>query len=319
MKAEFYDINVRLNIYPQIRVPLKHAKSIKNRVFMKQSTKNKLLIGAHLSISKSLDDVFAQADELDATTLQLFTKSNRQWHAKPLAEDEIAAFRKAHKTHKSMPVVAHASYLINIGSPDHILVQKSTLALAEELTRCEQLGIPYLVLHPGAHLNTDLNACLERIAHSLKTILKTVPGDAMILLETMAGQGSTVGSNFKELGTILKAVDNPRLGVCLDTCHVFAAGYDFTTAEGYAHMWHEFGKEIGKRRLKAIHLNDSQKPCGSHVDRHCDIGTGAIGKEGFRLIMQDETLSHIPKILETPKESLDDDARNLDILRKLAQ
>lgn len=277
------------------------------------------LIGAHLSISKGLEDVFVQADELGATTLQLFTKSNRQWHAKPLTEDEIDIFKKNHKAHQYMPLVAHASYLINIGSPDDTLAQKSTKALVDELTRCEQLGIQYLVLHPGAHRDTDIGACLERIADNLKAVFKEAPGDSMILLETMAGQGSTIGSTFQELGTILKAVDNPRLGVCLDTCHVFAAGYDFTTPEGYAALWHEFGKEIGKRHLKVIHMNDSQKPCGSHVDRHCDIGTGAIGKEGFRLIMQDETLTHIPKILETPKESLDDDVRNLDALRKLAQ
>jgi deoxyribonuclease-4 len=142
----------------------------------------------------------------------------------------------------------------------------------------------------------------------------------MILLETMAGQGSTVGSTFEELGTILKrAHHNPRLGICLDTCHVFAAGYDFTTPEGYAQLWNEFDSKIGKHALKVIHLNDSQKPLGSHVDRHCDIGTGAIGNTGFRLIMQDTTLAHIPKILETPKESLDDDARNLDVLRRLAE
>ncbi len=286
---------------------------------MEKRSQPALLIGAHLSISKGLEDVFAQADELSATTLQLFTKSNRQWHAKPITEDEIAAFAQAHKAHQYMPLVAHASYLINIGSPDHTLAQRSTKALADELTRCEQLGIQYLVLHPGAHRDTDLDVCLERIAHNLKTVLKAVSGESMILLETMAGQGSTIGSTFRELGTILKAVDNPRLGICLDTCHVFAAGYDFTTPEGYKQMWHEFGAEIGKRHLKVIHMNDSQKPCGSHVDRHCDIGTGAIGKEGFRLIMQDETLAHIPKILETPKESLDDDARNLDTLRKLAQ
>jgi deoxyribonuclease-4 len=287
---------------------------------MKKSLNHEPLIGAHLSISKGLDDVFRQADELSCTTLQLFTKSGRQWHAKPLAELEIAAFKAAHKAHNHMPLVAHASYLINIGSPDATLAHKSTAALAEELERCEQLGIHYLVLHPGSHRETNIESCLERIAHNLTTVLHKVPGSAMILLETMAGQGSTVGSRFEELGAILKKTNhNPRLGVCLDTCHVFAAGYDFTTPEGYAKLWHEFDTQIGKRTLKVIHMNDSQKPCGSRIDRHCDIGTGAIGNAGFRMIMQDEALAHIPKILETPKESLDDDARNLDALRKLAR
>lgn len=285
---------------------------------MKKSLNHEPLIGAHLSISKGLDDVFRQADELSCTTIQLFTKSGRQWHAKPLADEEIATFKAAHKAHNSMPLVAHASYLINIGSPDATLAHKSTAALAEELERCEQLGIHYLVLHPGSHRDTDTEACLERVAHNLMTALHKIPGSAMILLETMAGQGSTVGSTFEELGTILKKTNhNPRLGICLDTCHVFAAGYDFTTSEGYNKMWHKFDAHIGKHMLKVIHLNDSKKPLGSYVDRHCDIGTGAIGNAGFRLIMQDETLAHIPKILETPKESLDDDARNLDALRKL--
>jgi len=287
---------------------------------MKKSHMQELLIGAHLSISKGLDDVFRQADELGCTTLQLFTKSGRQWHAKPLDVEEIAIFKAAHKAHHHMPLVAHASYLINIGSPDATLAHKSTAALAQELERCELLGIHYLVLHPGSHRDTDIESCLERVAHNLTTVLNKVPGSAMILLETMAGQGSTVGSSFEELGTILKKThNNPRLGVCLDTCHVFAAGYDFTTPTGYAQLWHNFDAHIGKHALKVIHLNDSQKPLGSHVDRHCDIGTGAIGAAGFRLIMQDETLAHIPKILETPKESLDDDARNLDALRKLAK
>jgi deoxyribonuclease-4 len=309
---------------------------------MKKSLNHELLIGAHLSISKGLDDVFRQADELGCTTLQLFTKSGRQWHAKPLTDEEIAVFKAAHKAHNHMPLVAHASYLINIGSPDATLAHKSTAALAQELERCEQLGIHYLVLHPGSHRDTDTESCLERVAHNLTTVLKKVPGSAMILLETMAGQGSTVGSSFEELGAILKkssaiapsglgrdshdeassrsrAHHNPRLGICLDTCHVFAAGYDFTTPAGYIKMWHEFDAQIGRHALKIIHMNDSQKPLGSHVDRHCDIGTGAIGNAGFRLIMQDTTLAHIPKVLETPKESLDDDARNLDALRKLAQ
>jgi deoxyribonuclease IV len=280
--------------------------------------KKKLLLGAHLSISKGLDDVFRQADEIGCTAVQLFTKSNQQWHAKNLTTDQIDAFTVAHARHTYMPVIVHASYLINIGSPDITLEKKSCDALITELERCEQLGIPYLVLHPGAHRNTDVESCLQRIAHNLVAVLKAVPGDTMILLETTAGQGSSIGSTFQELGTILNLAHyNNRLGVCLDTCHVFAAGYDFTTEDGYASMWDAFSKHIGKRQLKVIHMNDSAKPCGAHVDRHCDIGKGKIGLEGFRFIMQDTTLDHIPKILETPKDSLADDARNLEVLKTL--
>lgn len=285
---------------------------------MEKNNQKQPLIGAHLSISKGLADVFNQADLLGCTTLQLFTKSGRQWHANPLAETEIERFKTAHAAHNYMPVVAHTSYLINIGSPDTALAQKSSDALAEELLRCEQLGIQYLVLHPGAHLNTDLESCLKRIADNLLTVLKKVPGRTMILLETTAGQGTVVGSRFEELGTILTdANHHPRLGICLDTCHIFAAGYDFRTLEGYQSLWYQFDTQIGKHHLRAIHLNDSTTPCGSHVDRHADIGSGKIGLEGFRFIMQDLTLADIPKILETPKDSLEDDARNLDTLKSL--
>lgn len=286
---------------------------------MTKTIQREPLIGAHLSISQGLDDIFRQADEIGCTTVQLFTKSNQQWHAKPLDTDQVALFKKAHAEHDHMPIVAHASYLINIGSADPALEKKSRDALAVELERCEALGIQYLVLHPGAHRNTSVEDCLKRIAHNLLAVLKQVPGSTIILLETMAGQGSTVGSTFEELGTILRLTNNyERIGVCLDTCHVFAAGYDFTTPEGYAALWHAFSKHIGKKHLKVIHMNDSVKPCGSHTDRHCDIGKGEIGLEGFKLIMQDTTLEKIPKILETPKESLDDDARNLMILKRLA-
>lgn len=285
---------------------------------MQKAPSHPLLIGAHLSISKGLADVFNQAVVLGCTTLQLFTKSNRQWAAQPLDAEEIALFKKKHAEHHHMPVVAHASYLINIASPDASLAHKSVHALIDELQRCQELGIPYLVLHPGSRLHADLDKTLIAVAHRITEALHGAPGNVMILLETMAGQGSSVGSSFEELGTILKLVKhNKRVGVCMDTCHVFAAGYDFRTPEGYKKLWHDFDQHIGKEALKVIHMNDSQKPCGSRVDRHCDIGTGAITKAGFRLIMQDPTLSHIPKILETPKESLADDARNLEILRNL--
>ena len=287
---------------------------------MIKTGQKKLLIGAHFSISKGLADIFRQADEIECTTAQLFTKSNQQWHAKDIEADQVIVFKNAHKDHDYMPLIVHASYLINIGSPDHTLEKKSCHALAIELKRCELLGIQHLVLHPGAHRNTDIKACLERIAHNLLTVLDQVPGSTMILLETMAGQGTTIGSTFQELGTILQLADyNKRIGICLDTCHVFAAGYDFITPEGYATLWTTFSKYIGKKHLKTIHMNDSVKPCGSHVDRHCDIGKGKIGLEGFRLIMQDTTLDHIPKILETPKTSLEDDARNVATLKKLAK
>lgn len=281
---------------------------------------SRLLIGAHMSVSGGLHNAFTDGAQIGCTTLQIFTKSNRQWHAAPLTDDQVAEFKAAQKTSGISPVVAHATYLINIASPEEATSAKSTHALAQELTRCEQLGIQYLVLHPGSRLHGDEAQCLERIAHNLDKALAAAPGSTMVLLEIMAGQGSATAHTFEQLATILHKVHNKsRVGICFDTCHAFAAGYDFRDKESYEALWKNFDAVIGLEHLKVFHLNDSKKELGSRVDRHEDIGKGELGLEPFKLIMQDKRFADIPKILETPKETLEDDIRNLEVLRLLAE
>jgi len=246
----------------------------------------------------------------------LNNKSNRQWHAKPLLKSEINAFQEALAESKTIQYVAvHASYLINLGSPERVVAQKSTTALAKEIVRCEKLAIPQLVIHPGASLGTDEQACLERIAKNLDAALDRAPGKTMVLLENMAGQGSNVCYRFEQIAEIRKMVKNKkRVGVSFDTCHAFAAGYNFTTPAGYRSMWQKFDKTIGLKHLKLIHLNDSARALDSHVDRHANIGKGKMGLEPFRLIMNDKRFISIPKVLETPKSNPAEDRINMNIL-----
>ncbi|NDD59339.1 MAG: deoxyribonuclease IV [Chlamydiae bacterium] len=279
-----------------------------------------MLLGAHMSIEGGAHEALIRSVTIGCTTLQIFTKSNRQWTAKSLTQEEAELFKKTQKEVGITSVIAHASYLINIASGKADIHTKSINALTKELDRCKLLGIPYLVLHPGSRLNTPLEEALERVALGIDTALRNSQSDTMVLLETMAGQGTTVGSTFNELGTILKKISHKsQVGVCLDTCHVFAAGYDFTTKATYEKLWEDFDKEIGLENLKAIHINDSKKALGSHVDRHADIGTGEIGLEGFRLLMNDKRFSLVPKILETPKAQLLDDKRNMEKLLSLVE
>jgi deoxyribonuclease-4 len=197
-------------------------------------------------------------------------------------------------------------------------LHKSIEAVKEELGRCAQLDIPYLVLHPGSKLNADENSALEQIASSLDSILEASDGQTMILLEIMAGQGSSICYTFEQLGQVIRSAKHKRrLGVCFDTCHAFAAGYDFSTPKGYEEMWKHFDKTIGLNNLKAIHLNDSKKESGSRVDRHEEIGEGKIGMKAFELLMNDENLFDVPKVLETPKDDLKDYAKNMKALEAL--
>ena len=275
-------------------------------------------LGAHVSAAGGLYKAIDIGEELGCTTIQIFTANNRQWAFNDLTENEIAPFIEQQKESQITIVISHASYLINLGSPTKMVAARSKKALKAELMRCEQLSIPYLVLHPGSRLESDEETCIKAIATSLQAILEEVPGQCMILLEIMAGQGSSIGSTLEQLAAIQALIHlKKRIGICFDTCHAFAAGYDFTTPESYKDFWNTFDRIIGLEHLKAIHLNDSQKAKGSHVDRHADIGKGAIGIEAFRLIMNDKRFANIPKIIETPLTSLDDHVRNLQVLRKL--
>ena len=277
---------------------------------------HRLVYGAHMSIAGGLDKAITAGQSIGCTTVQLFTKSNRQWGCNKLTTEEIALFKKAVSVSAINPVVAHAAYLINIGSPTKDIETKSIKSLITELDRCNQLAIPYLVLHPGSHLDTDEQICLDQIIDNLNGIFSGNPGDSMILLELMSGQGSTVCYTFEQLAYIYKHVRaKKRIGICFDTAHAWAAGYDFSTQHTYDAMWQQFNDIVGIENLKAIHVNDSKSPRGSHVDRHETIGKGTIGLESFQILMNDERFFDIPKILETPKETLDDDIYNMKILK----
>ena len=276
-----------------------------------------LLLGAHMSIAGKLHQAIERGESIGCTAIQIFTKSNRQWGAKQLTDEEITDFKKAWKQSSIQSVITHATYLINIGSSNKELEKKSIDALSMELDRSASLGIPYLVLHPGSYTDTDEKSCIDRISANLNKLLKKTSG-IHLLLETMAGQGTGVGYTFEQLAEIIKQSDfKSKLGVCLDTCHVFAAGYDFRTKKTYEEMWENFDKIIGLNKLKAIHLNDSKQDLGSRVDRHADIGKGKIGNNAFELLINDPRFFDIPKILETPKKDLNEDKHNMETVMGL--
>ena len=277
-------------------------------------------LGAHMSIEGGLDRAVERARRAGCDVLQIFTKNSNQWKARPLGPEEIARFRARLETDGIGQVSAHDSYLINLASPDEVLHRRSIDALTEEVRRCDQLDIASLIVHPGAHLGSGLAQGIGRIAAALNELHETLPeARARVLLEVWAGQGSTIGSRFEEIAAIIESVRTPeRLGVCFDTCHAFAAGYDIRTAAGYEATFAEFDRIIGIGRISAFHLNDSKKDLGCRVDRHEQIGKGWIGLEAFRLLMNDSRFETIPMYLETPKgEDLAEDVENLATLRSL--
>ncbi|RMF88366.1 MAG: deoxyribonuclease IV [Nitrospinota bacterium] len=277
-------------------------------------------LGAHMSIAGGLARALQRGAMLGCNTVQIFTKNANQWRAKPLSPAVIAAFLQAKAVSAIDPVIAHDSYLINLASPDDQIFQKSLHACHMEMERCECLQIPFLVMHPGAHKGKGEEEGIRRIVQALDHLhARTDEFRLKLTLETTAGQGTAIGYRFEQLAQILARVQKPdRLAICLDTAHIFAAGYDIRTPAAYQATLKAFDQTIGLERLAVIHLNDSQKPLGSRIDRHAHIGQGYIGKEGFVQIVRDPRLAHIPMILETPKED-DADRRNLALLRKLAQ
>jgi deoxyribonuclease-4 len=252
--------------------------------------------------------------------LQVFTKNSNQWKSAPLLPKDIANYKTAESESSIHPVIAHDSYLINLCAKDPDILRKSREAFVDELQRCVLLGIPYLNFHPGAHVGAGEKDGIALIIESLNHAHEMTKGVRVkSILETTAGEGSTLGYRFEQLREIIDGVDFPdRMGVCIDTCHIFAAGYDISTEAGYAETMQLFGEIIGFENLAAIHVNDSKKPFGSRVDRHEHIGKGAIGDIGFRCLMRDSRLTNIPKILETPKgEDLKEDIMNLATLKRL--
>jgi deoxyribonuclease IV len=277
-------------------------------------------LGAHTSIEGGVACAIDLASKLKFNTMQIFTKNNNRWFAKSLAENEIDNFREKLKKSKIQPVVAHDSYLINLCAADKDILKKSREAFIDELNRCEQLEIPYLNFHPGGHLGQGEEEGIKIIAESLNLAhLQTKGFKVQSMLETTAGQGTSIGYSFEQLKKIIDLVDDKeRMCVCIDTAHIFAAGYDIRLPEKYENTLMQFDNIIGLDLLKCIHINDSKKDLGTRVDRHEHIGKGFIGLDGFRNIMNDKRLENIPKILETPKtKGQKEDLKNLKVLRSL--
>ena len=281
------------------------------------------LLGAHMSIEGGLHKAFERISLIGGQSLQIFSKNQRQWRVPELSPSEIEKFIERWEQWGKGPVAVHDSYLINLANPDKKKANRAVGAFAEEIRRSDQLTIPYLIMHPGNHVGSgparglqQLTANIDR-AFALADDAKSV----MVLLETTAGQGTGLGASFEELAYVITHSEfNERLGVCFDTCHAFAAGYDISSAAGYEKTFTVFDKIIGLERLKFFHLNDSKKGLGSRVDRHEHIGKGKIGLEGFRLLMNDPRFAEHPMVLETPKEKdLKEDIENLKLLRSLIE
>lgn len=272
-----------------------------------------------MSTAGGLHTAFERGDALECTAIQIFTSSPRQWRGRELSDNDVKRFQSAWSDSECEVCVAHDIYLTRLGTRDKTILEKSCRAFSNELETCERLGLQFLVMHPVGDNDPDEHAVLDRVADSLNEIFDDVEGDrTQVLLETTAGQGANVGYRFEQLARIVERVQNvSRLGICLDTCHVFAAGYDISTAAGCKKTLAEFDAILGLENLRVLHLNDSIKPLGSRVDRHAHIGEGEIGEKGFKAIMRDRRFSSVAKIIETPKDDVMD-KRNLTRLRQLA-
>jgi deoxyribonuclease-4 len=280
----------------------------------------KVLLGAHESIAGGVEKALARGQEVGCDTIQIFVKTPNRWVSKPLAEENVVAFRAAVAETGIWPVFAHSLYLINLATPDEALWTKSVEALVDDLERCEQLALPGLVIHPGSHMGSGEEAGLARIAAALDEVHARLPGyQVQVWLETTAGQGDHLGYCFEQLRAMIDGVRAPeRLGICFDTAHAFAAGYELRTREGFDGTWAAFDRLLGLERLRAVHLNDSKRDLGSRVDRHEHIGQGLLGLEPFRFLLNDARFAGLPMTLETDKgPDLAEDKENLRVLRSL--
>ncbi len=274
-----------------------------------------LMLGAHMSIAGGVSQAIDRAVSIGSNALQIFTKNNRQWQGPPIDEEDVARWHDQYAEQGLDYVVSHASYLINLATPKDPLWEKSMNAHKDELQRAHAYGVPHVVLHPGAHVSSGAEAGMARVSAALNRIHAATPecADTITCLELMAGQGTTVGRSFAQMRQIIEHVeDKGHVGVCVDTCHAFAAGYDLRDEAGYEAMMAEIAREIGLERVKVWHFNDSKGTLASHLDRHVHIGEGEIGAACFRLILNDPRWNGIAMLLETPKQDdLKDDVRNL--------
>ncbi|MCK4650754.1 deoxyribonuclease IV [Candidatus Babeliales bacterium] len=282
--------------------------------------KEKVLLGAHMSIAGGLHNAIIQGEKIGCTAIQIFTKNARSWTKKKLTKKEIYLFKKTLQNSIVKIIISHAAYLINLCSTNENVEKKSIIALAQEIERCEQLAIPYLVLHPGAHKDAGEKEGIKKISKNLDLILKKTKGITMLLLEITAGQGTNIGYTFEQLKSIRsKCKTKKKIGICFDTCHVFAAGYDIRTPDKYKIVMKKFDKIIGTKLLKVIHINDSKGECGCRRDQHANIGKGKIKLKTFQMIMTDKRFKNVPKILETPIQSPTDYINEIILLKKMSQ
>jgi len=278
------------------------------------------LLGAHMSIAGGLHLAFTRIQKVKGESLQIFLSNQRQWKTLPLTAEMIEDFHQQWKKTNSMPVAAHDSYLINLAASDPTTLEKSVAAFADELQRAAALKIPFLITHPGSHRGVGVEAGLERFVENMdRAIARSKTSTVTVLIENTAGQGTNLGSTFEEISFIIgESQHGDGLGVCFDTSHAFAAGYDLRTRATYEETFSQFDRIIGLERLKFFHINDSKRPLGSRVDRHQHIGKGEIGLAGFRLLLNDPRFRDHPMVLETPKgKELKEDKRNLKVLRSL--
>jgi deoxyribonuclease-4 len=291
-------------------------------MIVKKSADRSILLGAHMSIAGGVHCAVERAISIGCTTMQMFVKNNNQWRGKKLTTEDISTYKKLLRESSIGPVVVHDTYLINLCATNKDILQKSRDALKDELDRCEMLGVEYLNFHPGSHMGAGEEDGIKRIAESLNLIHEQTSGYGVkSVIETTAGQGTAIGYRFEHLRQIIDLVEQrERMAVCVDTCHVFAAGYDIVTETGYEQTFSEFDSVVGLHRLVAFHVNDAKRERGSRIDRHEHIGKGMIGKAGFRLLMNDDRFKTIPKILETPKKpEMKEDVKNMRVLRSLVK
>lgn len=276
------------------------------------------VFGAHVSIAGGVYKAFQRGDEMGCDAIQIFTKNQMQWRASPLGGEDIDKFKEYAARYRPQIVLTHDSYLINLASPEEDKLEKSREAFLDEIQRCDQLGIDLLVFHPGSHMDAGEERALKAIAENLNWAHRETEGSAVkTVLELTAGQGTNVGYTFEQLREIMDMVkDQSRIGICMDTCHMFAAGYDIRSRRAYEQTWERFDSVLGLENLLAFHINDSKKPFNSQLDRHENLGKGYIGLEAFRLLLNDQRFRHIPMVLETPggEEWF---LKNLNIMRDL--
>ncbi len=279
----------------------------------------KTLLGAHITIDDGLSYALTKGESIGCNVIQIFTKSNRQWKSKPIDPSIAKQFQSDQKHSSIKMTIAHASYLINLGSTNQETVEKSVVALIDELERCDILGIPYLVLHPGSGEKDNTDKTIEQVAQYINYVNNQTPvRNVSLLLENSAGQGQSIGRTFEELLSLYQDIKyKNKIGFCLDTCHAFAAGYDFRDHSGYIHMKRKLKDLLGLENIKVIHMNDSKNILGSNVDRHAMIGEGKLGLDAFSYIMNDHDFINIPKIIETPYEELADHQKDLETLKTL--